>query len=80
MSNSETYKIAYYTAWSGTEAMHQFNSREEYERARGFFDRVAKLHMRGNQLPSGYLVDDYYYLEKDQREAFARFMKAISGR
>jgi hypothetical protein len=72
MPDNPNLKIAYYLAWCGTEATHQFEGQAQYDAACAFLNTIAKAHLRGDTLPSAYArkVSDYYVIEKGHRQAF----------
>lgn len=77
MSDSETYEITIYLGWRGSEGTWRFKSREQYERARNFLDKLTGMRSRRTEVPPEAAVGNYYYIAKEEREAFERFMKTI---
>ena len=76
MANPEKFEIACYLGWCGAEATFPFASRQAYEAARTFLDKLAPLHVAGSAVPSGYskTVKDFYVLDERDRDAFQAFM------
>ena len=77
MASPEKFEIACYLGWCGAEATFPFASRQEYDAARRFLDKLAPLHVAGNAVPSGYSksVKDFYVLDEQHRDAFEAFMQ-----
>jgi hypothetical protein len=80
MADNPNLKIAFYLAWCGAEATHQFESQAQYDAACAFLNTIAKAHIRGDALPSAYSrkVNDFYIIENENREAFQNFMQNVA--
>lgn len=73
---SEEFNVTCYMAWSGTEATFPFDSKEEFDLAKAFLERVSIAHIPRNQLPPGFApgAADYYCVEPQYRDAFWKVM------
>ncbi len=77
MRNPEKFKIVCYMAWSGTEATFQFNDESKYNAVRTFLNRIAKTHLRSDELPPrlSNAVTDFYFIEERDRAAFQKVIR-----
>jgi hypothetical protein len=79
VGNPEGFKILCYLAWCGAEATYGFANQRQFDAARAFLGRTAKIHLHGDELPLNYskATNDYYLIEKKDREAFTNFMQRV---
>ncbi len=79
MLDNPKFKIAFYLAWCGAEAEHQFDSPSQYNAVCARLNKIAKAHIHGDELPPAYSksVADFYIFEKDQRDAFQAIMQNL---
>ncbi|MBI4275953.1 MAG: hypothetical protein HY659_14760 [Rhizobiales bacterium] len=72
MQNAKKFEIACYMAWSGTEATFRFDDENQYNAARSLLNRIAKGHLRSDELSPGFsnAVTDFYFIEEQDRAAF----------
>ncbi len=77
MSDSGPYKIIIYHG--GAEGICRFKNREQFEEARRFLKRLTGMSDRVRGGLSDDSVYDFYCVDNDEYEAFARFMKKIDA-
>jgi hypothetical protein len=77
MTKTANYNIMCYLGWCGAEATFPIASLKQYQATRAFLDKIGQGHRSGDELGAGYGVNDYYFIEKEHREAFQKFMRNL---
>ena len=79
MGNPEGFKVLCYLGWCGAEATYGFANQRQFDAARAFLDKIAKVHLHGDELAPSYLkaTRDYYFIEDKDRDAFENFMQRL---
>jgi hypothetical protein len=65
---------------AGAEAIFGLYDKTEYDEKRVFLDKIAKIHVHGDDVSSRFsgTVSDYYFIETHHCDAFQRFMQRKS--
>lgn len=76
MSKSKRYKIGFYLAWCGADAVQEFDTFEQYQKARAFLDRLVSARAPSHAT-FGDTHDNFYIITLDQRDEFEKFMRSL---
>lgn len=69
--HSDRFEIICYMMWCGTEVAYQFDSKQRYEAARAFLDKLSGGQVGQHKSTAG---QPYYAIDEKDREAFQSFM------